>query len=562
MARGGRAAGAAPHEKSKAAARVLSPDEAWAAKIRERILADCHPWQRMAVEDPSRRVSMLVGRGGAKTTTMRARQAIKVTSIRRADILYLATTQDHALKLNWGPLQEMNEHYGLELTFKLSDMTATCKRTGGAITMSGMETDRDLEVHRGFSRNEADIDEAASHEKDRLRKALREIIGPRLGDRDGCILIGGTPGHDLDGEFYDATRPGSARHSPYADREAPGYVRRYWSSHAWSLAQVCALPRAAELYPALVKLWADDLFEKDEQGWSDDHPIWMREYLGLWSADFTGRVFQYDPRHHQWDPFGDGQKLEGVPGLRVALAKLAAMGVENLHFVIAADGGHSDPFALNVFAFSPTDVLRRIWHVMFVERTGWFAQLVAGLIAGPESAARAMIGAPMEPLGGVLGEIGWPDAAVMDTDPATLTELQRVYCLSLKKADREANAKKGSIELVNGELHEKRLFVIKGSPLEDQLTQLKWREDINGRLKEDPRQANHSTDTLVYGRKEIAILFESGVVTPEKPGAAAGPGAPTIGPSSHIPAGDPVPGDREYDGLLAPVEFVDAWGNR
>jgi hypothetical protein len=513
----------------------------------------------MAVEDPSRRKSLLVGRGGAKTTTMRAEAMIDITSHRRVEWLYLAVTEDHARDLNWNYLQDMNEHYGLELKFLKSELTAICTRTGSQYVLGGMETDADLEKYRGKTRHGVQVDEAASHDKIRFEKLLDSIVGPRM---RGAITVGGTPGTDLSGEFYDATRPGSAKHSPYADRDKEGYERRYWSSHAWSMAQVAALPRAAELYPALVELWAEALIQKAAKGWSDDHPIWMREYLGMWSADFTGRVFQYDPRDSQWDPF-DGQKLEGVPGLRVALAKLAAMGITNLHYVIPADGGHSDPFALNVLAFSPTDLQRRIWHVMYLERTGWYAQLIAGIVAGPKSVERLVQGGQLEPLGGVLGEIGWPDASVMDTDGSTLAELKNVYGLSFKKADREANAKKGSIELVNGEFHEKRLFIIKGSPLEDQLTQLKWKEDINGRLKEDPRQANHSTDTLVYGRKEIAILFETGVVTPERPGSPGALQAAQTGYASRLPPEDPAPTvDREFEGLLAPVEFVDAWGNR
>lgn len=550
----------APHDRVKAARRVLSPDERWAAKIRERILADCHPWQRQAVEDPSRRVSLLVGRGGAKTTSMRARAALKLTSIRRADILYLATTKPHAKKLNWEPLQAMNEHYGLELKFKESDMTARCARTGGVITMLGMDDDSDIEVHRGYPLNELQVDETASQDKARVDKLLERIVGPRLGERKGCIVLGGTPGTDLSGEFYDATRPGSPKHAPYADRNEPGFVARYWSSHAWSLKQVVALPDAARRYPALVANWAEALLEKAAKNWSDDNPIWMREYLGLWAADFTGRVFQYRPALHQWNPHGEFL-LSGVQGMVAAIAALHTMGIRDLHFVMAADGGHSDPFALNMFAFSPTDSARRIWHVMSFERTGMYPKLEAELIAGAESVDRMLKGGAPEPLGGVLGVTGWPDASVMDTDGATIAELKNVYGLSFKKADREANSKKGSIELVNSEFHENRLFILRNSPLEEQLTQLQWKEDSNGRLKEDPRQANHSTDTLVYGRREISILFESGVVAQD---SASTPGT---APASYAdPQGLEGPGigsEPEFESLLADVDFADVgWGNQ
>lgn len=556
----------APHEKVKAARRVLSPDEKWAATIRERILADCHPWQRDAVEDPSRRVSMLVGRGGAKTTTMRARAAIKLTSILRADMTYLATTEDHARELNWDPLQAMNDHYGLELRFLKSELTATCARTGARYVMGGMETDADIERYRGKSRHEFQVDEAASHNKARLEKLFDQIVGPRLGDKKGCIVLGGSPGHDLSGEFYDATRPGSPKHTAYSDRDKAGYVRRYWSSHAWSLSQVCELPDAATLYPALVALWEEALLEKAEKQWSDENPIWMREYLGLWAADHTGRVFKYWPTRdgvpwNQWDPFGE-VPLEGIQALRAAIAKLGELGLKDLHFVAPGDMGHSDPFALNMLAFSPTDPQRRIWHVMSFERTGMYARPIAELLAGPEAVARMLRGESIEPLGGVLGVTGWPDGMVMDSDGATLAELKNVYGLAFDKAEREANYKKGAIELVNGDLVDGRIKVIKGSPLEAQLQQLQWREDQFGRVKEDPRQANHSTDTLVYGRKRIATLFASGAV--EQSTDQPRPATTVVPTRPPDPLPDPLPGigsDREYERLLASPEYVDVWGN-
>lgn len=555
---------AAPHARVKAERRVLSPDEKWAAAIRERILADCHPKQRDAVLDPSRRYSMLVGRGGAKTTTFRARAAIKLTSIRNADLLYLAVTKDHARDLQWEPLQEMNEHYGLELRFLKSEMTATCKRTGGRYILDGMETDKDLEPYRGKSRHEAQIDEAASHDKLRLDYALTQILGPRLGDKGGCIGIGGTPGHDLDGEFYAATRPGSKRHTPYADRSKPDYKPRYWSSHCWSLKDVCELPNAAELYPALFQLWAEALIEKEAQGWSDENPIWMREYLGLWSADHTGRVFKFFPVKdgipwNLWDPFGE-VPLEGLQSLEGAIGQLHEMGLRNLHYVYAGDMGTADPFAFNIFAFSPTDPLRRIWHVFAFERTEMYHRQIAELIIGPESAARTLRGEPAEPLGGLMGLTGWPDGSIMDADNATIGELKNNYGIPFVKAEREANYKKGAIELVNGDLVDGRIKVLKGSPLADQLTQLKWREDQFGRVKEDPRQANHSTDDLIYGRKMIANLFEAGVVEQEAQPAAASDHRTVRDPDEPRDANPGIDTGSEYDGLLTPASYTNLWG--
>jgi hypothetical protein len=549
----------APHSKVRAERRVLSPDELWAGGIRERIIGDSHPFQGDALVDPSRRVAILGGRGGAKTTTLRGRAALKVTSIRKAEILYFARTDEHAKKLYWDKLQEMNEHYQLELRFKESDQTATCRRTGGVITIKGMNTDADIEVHRGYPFNEVQVDEGALHPPERVAKLFYQIVGPRLGERQGCIVIAGSAGFDLKGDFYLATHPGSAKHAPYADRDKPGFERKLWSSHYWTAKMVYELPNARKLYPAIVANWEEALVEKHENQWSDDNPIWLREYLAQWAADDTNMVFHYRAEvgglpWNQWDPF-DGKKIEGVQGLEIAIAKLRAMGFTDLRFVYSGDMGTALPYALNIFAFSPRDPKRGIWHVMFFERTGMHARPIAELHLGVEATERAFLHQQAEPLGGAMGITGWPDGQVMDTDLATLGELTNTYGIPYKKAEKNPHYKKGAIELVNGNLIDGRIHAIRGSPLEGQLTSLQWRENRFGHVEEDQRQPSHSSDTLVYGNQAIAGLFESGAVAQE---TSPSPGA---GQTVRRPDAPADPGPAGGSALTVSNRYVDPWGN-
>jgi hypothetical protein len=96
---------AKPWSKAKAAARVVTPDQRWAFEIGRRMLLDCHPWQRDAVIDPANRISLLVGRGGAKTTTKRVRAIIKVLLLPNQYVGYAATSADQARELNWDQAQ-------------------------------------------------------------------------------------------------------------------------------------------------------------------------------------------------------------------------------------------------------------------------------------------------------------------------------------------------------------------------------------------------------------------------------------------------------------------------
>ncbi len=559
---------AKPWSKTKAEGRVLSPDELWAEKKAEAILADCHPWQRDAATDPARFYSLLVGRGGAKTTTFRVRALLKMMRKRRANLLYLATTRGQAEELNWFKLKDAVEAYGLtdDFEFTESKLRATCKRTGSIYTMSGAEDDRDIERDRGQPFDEVQVDEGGSHDPDRLDRLFYRIIAPRLGDRLGSFGIGGTPSPTLRGLFYDRTRPGACvetsdeegnrisvpLHRPFADRHKPEFADwDGWSSHHWTLLDVVSLPDAERRFPALCNLWSEALKHKKRERWSDENPIWLREYLGRWAADDTAHVFHYRPHvdglpWNQWDPLGE-IKLAGAPMLLAAIAALPKE-LRDWRFVFAMDDGYKDPFACNGFAFSPRDPERRIFHVFAYERTQMYAKQKAQLLIG-EALDHSK-------LGGLLGITGWPDGMIIDADDALIAELGNVYGIRIAKAERNPNYKFGAIELTNGDLVDGRIKIMKGTPLERQLGELQWKEDDFGKKKEDKAQANHSTDTLIYGRRLIAHLFEAGNVVQEEQAKQ-----PAYADPQGLELEELGAADDNVSGLLAAAEYADdGWG--
>ena len=520
-----------PWEQTKAAARIYAPDALWADEIERRVLASCHPYQRAFVQDDGRRVSALVGRGGGKTTGARARCVIKMARIAKAKLVYVATTREHARELMWDPLKDLTERLGIEATFNETRMTCTFKRNGARLRLFGADDMREIDKLRGQSFHEVQIDEAASHSDKILDALIKRIVGPRLGDYNGCIVLFGTPGHILSGLFYDATRLGSDNHRPFSDRENPDYAGwKQWSSHAWDLEM------AGRTIPAIGRQWDEALEEKAANGWSDDHPIWLREYKGQWAADDTEHVYKYRADRNQWDPPRVGP---------MRFAKLPDDRADWL-YVNAMDMGHADPFACNVFAFSPSDPEKRIYHVFGFEKKGMYARQIAELLLG--EAANA------ENPQGVYGQAGWPVGAVIDSDDAIIQELANVYGIRVVKSDRKAGLKFGAIELVNGDLIDGRIFILKGSALELQLTQLQWVANEFGELKENKGQANHSSDCLAYGRRLIAHLFETGEAQATKPAQIAR----RAGLQDPI---DPIenPGG-EFAGLLDDGSYGDMWG--
>jgi hypothetical protein len=463
------------------------------------------------------------------------------------------------------------------VTFLESKQLMICHRTGSQYQLRGVEDVADAEKFRGFPQAEFQIDECGSFKPELFVYLLDQCVSPRLGEalslppglldfiqewdpededglaryvdaieweshRGGCLVLGSTPPRRIGGEFYEVTREGSTRHRPYAKRaEFPGWLG--YSSHAWTLKDVVELPRSRELYPALVYNWEEALRTKAEKGWSDDNPIWKREYLGIWAADDTDTVFRYRAHvdgkpFNVWDP--PGTALEQFK-LALAYLKAPPFGFKDVRCVIACDEGYKDPFACNVFAFSPHDPERRIFHVFAFERVEMYAKLIAELLLGEEQVAAFLAtGAfPAKP-GGVFGVLGeWPDGLVMDGSETLIAELANNYGIRFVKADRKPDAKVAGIEIVNGDLVDGRIKLIKDSPLEKQIRVLQWKEDDFGQKREDKAQANHSTDCLIYGRKLIAGLFESGSVVQEVATKKAESYSDPMGLQAEIPTEQP-----------------------
>jgi len=289
-----------------------------------------------------------------------------------------------------------------------------------------------------------------------------------------------------------------------------------WVSFAWSLRQVVELPDATRRYPAIVANWIEALRIKALRQWADDNPIWLREYEGRWAADNALMVFRYLPHKdgqpwNQWDP-----PRRGTMGIAV-LPK----GRTDWLYVIAIDEGLADPFACNAFAFSPTDPTRTIYHVFGMEQGKRRGDEIdkrpeserAKMYARP--VAQLLIGEALDPAkpAGLIGELGaWPIGIEGDCGESMILELTNVYGIRIVRFGKATNYKLTAIEVVNGDLSDGRIKILKGSALEVQLGELQYAEDDFGNLKENKAQANHSSDTLIIAREIIGRLLSAGTI--------------------------------------------------
>lgn len=581
---------AKPHSRKKSAARdvaAMTLDEQWAAGVGDSLLADCHPWQRDAAIDPALRVSLLVGRGGGKTTVLRVRALIKITSIPRARVIYAATSRPEAERLNWEPLKQLVDDLGLrdEFLFNEGKLRVTCKRTGGTYQLVGIDDKKEVNKYRGQPFNEVQVDEVASHDTKLLEMFVDRAVGPRLGERRGCIVLAGTPGEVLFGRFYDVTRKGGELHRPYALRNEEGYVDWIgWSSHAWSMLDVLALPDAHH-YPALLLNWEAALVEKKRQGWTDTNPIWMREYLGLWARDHTTAMYAYRAHDddgnllNRWEPLGDlklDEKDWGDVGKTLEVLKRAIAALPKEHsdwlYGYGFDLGSRDPFALTIKAFSPTDPYRRYFHVFSFEKRRMYPRAIAELLIGKEAVTQILRQEIPTVFGGLFGITGWPVATAVDLaglGEMVTDELAKVYGIKTKPAEKKQ--KKSAIAVYNGDLVDGRTFILGNSPLEAQLSTLQWKPNEHGQPEEDKAAANHSADSATYIRTELGSMFSAPAASeePTKEGdlpAVPRPEAPAAKPKRKPPPPSknkdswgegPVGGQRKgaYNALLRSASF-------
>ena len=458
-----------------------------------RLLKACHPKQRDFALDAALLICACLGRGCGKTTVARVKFLIQMLRTPKSECLFIATTRGQAEKFMWGPLKDLLDQLEVPAKFSEQKLVCTLLHNGSKLYLVGADNKAEIEKLRGLPFHLVGIDEAASYNNSLLENLFYRVIEPRLGDYDGALFMFGTPGHILAGLFYELTRGGSEMSKSWEDGD-----EEFWSFHRWTLQD------GAKTIPAMAKLWKRALRNKRINNWSDDHPIWRREYLGFWAADDTENVFKYraylddGAQWNQWDPKKNHLGFAILPEEFKEWAYSYGM-----------DFGSKDPFALTIFAWSPQDPSKTLYHVFEFNQPGMYANTISKLLIGEDLDAK-------DP-GGCIGHTGWPAAMVVDTahlGDAFMEEMATIYGIRLLPAKKKD--KHDAIELFNGDLIDGRIKVIKGSELATQLLTLQWSVDDYGFLKENKAQRNDQSDSAIYARREASHLLA------EEPG----PGSP------------------------------------
>ena len=455
------------------------------------IRAGLFPQQRQVLEDPSIRKAALCPRRAGKTWT--AISAAFDACLRQdyAHVVICMLTLKQAKQIYWRTMEKFAHHYGLDLRWHKADMTVKF-RNESQITLVGCESVQHIEKLRGDSYDLAIVDECKSFNPSILSELLDDVLDPALDDREGTLLLIGTPGDILSGPFYWATAPyyevtdvgddgQLLAKRPFSRTYAapePFWAtypaeELYWSKHTWTKQDNIHLP----------KLWQQALRKKRANKWADDNPTWLRESLGQWVPSTGSYVYKYAE-------MASGTN-ETIVNWWPDKARVAQWGLPDGHdwrFICGLDLGFEDDFAVVVGAYSMTD--GSLYHVYEWKENHkdvfYIAEKVADILK--------MFGSfdAMVADAGALGEL------VVET-------LNNRWGFHFEKADKRE--KFDHIELMNAEFMSGRVKIIPKSELDFEMRNLQYllNEDDDkallartSKLKVNPAQPNHLSDAFLY----------------------------------------------------------------
>lgn len=389
----------------------------------------------------------------------------------------------------------LNQLFKLGLDFNQSDLSWTHTNGSMGFLISAEDRDR-MEYLRGMEADVYLIDEAQAFAPSALSYLIEDILEPQRSSRQGRIILTGTPGPILAGPFFEATCDRAVRGEGenakptnvlYGEKDRLGRdvnEAMLWSRHHWTLEQNDKKPHQ----------WRDAQRKKLAKQWADDHPRWLREYMGKWAATSEGLVFRYlEEKPHgrvTWTP-GPSTK-DNALGLPVDEHGVVIGGPWRL--IGGLDLGFSAPTAFVLCAYSQRT--REVRHVDDWSRTG----LTVGEIA-------AMINEAQDRYGRI-------DRIFVDAGnlgKTILATLQREYGLPVEQANKRE--KFDHIQLLNDAFSAGEVKIIPNTTLEEQLQSNQWdledgsedepekrRAELAklNKLRENPNIPNDSTDALVY----------------------------------------------------------------
>lgn len=246
------------------------------AKRPPKYVEDLHPLQRAFVADLAARKAALCGRRSGKSHGVGVwlLEGMERHPGRRS--VYIALSRATARQILWdGVLEPLSRRYNLGLRLTTRDgQLLVLHPNGSSLWIVGCADKTEIEKLRGQKYYRACIDEAQAF-PDWLKDLVEEVLEPALLDYQGQLALTGTPSSVSAGYFWEVTtglRPG------------------YGETHHWTVRENPHVEGEAFLQEKL-----------KNNGWDENHPTFLREYLGQWCDDHSSLVYPFTT-DNRWTP--------------------------------------------------------------------------------------------------------------------------------------------------------------------------------------------------------------------------------------------------------------------
>jgi hypothetical protein len=293
----------AKREQTKASVRFKRLATESELELANTLEAKLYDKQKQCWYHPARRKIICGSRRIGKSTLLVLGSCITLLRNPDAHIMYVHKTLKLARPQYFNELCAIIEEYALPLDYTVADMVVTHARGLGGIHIRSAETQADVNNLIGFKLTLAMIDESGQYGP-KMESAVMSKIGPSLRDKEGTLILTGTPSDMPEGLFYEA---------------ASGIDNTFVPFH-WDMRDNPYMPPSAKDYNAIIK-------EEGFSGWDD--PRFIREYLGKFAVSMERQVFHFDPKINIY------QRAD----------------LEGYEFLIGADFGVADASAVVVLAF-------------------------------------------------------------------------------------------------------------------------------------------------------------------------------------------------------------------
>jgi len=413
--------------------------------------------------DPAREKAALCTRRAGKTECWTRIATITALERPRGLVRLWAINRLRCKQLIWEPLMYLLARH--QIAHEANETELTVRLFNGAeIRLLGADKDKEAQKKRG-DKTDMEVVIESQLFGPYLYSLVNDVVNPCLFDNRGTLYLEGTPGVVCGGFWFDVTgneNTASRWQSPGRLHADGTLVGAGWSCHHWSLLDNPHLPNAHE-----------DLTElKRRRNWADDHPTYVREYLGRWVNDYNALYYAFDPVRNTFE--------EG---------KIQPWGKGWTH-TLGWDLGGVDDMALVVWGFHPD-------HDKLYEAFSWKRSFSGSELSAMDEVMKQI---------GDLGSRGF-NITTMYADTGGggrmyVDEVIKRYPYSFQPAKK--SEKYEHVLLLNDELRSGHAKLRLGSSYAAEMTELPKKQpwpdpdDPQAPPQEDPRFANHCCDAGLY----------------------------------------------------------------